>query len=158
MAKNGDDGNGSQDDPCPWLAPFRFKPGESGNTRGRPRATPITSNIAKWLVATHEVERIAGKKVKKRKLTGAEIMAETLIDLAMRGNATAIKEILERIEGKVPDEFMGELYHAGLDQEETDTAAAVKKLTPRQRRELGKVIMAEFRRVNGGGNGPRPAK
>ena len=77
----------------------RWKKGESGNPGGRTSNAQILTNLAidalKRTVAQH-----------KAKLGPDRTMAEALvagtIALALRGNSTALKELWERIDGKVP--------------------------------------------------------
>ena len=73
-----------------------FKPGQSGNPEGRP---PNTKYISDYLR-----EALQSKTDGK---TNAEVIALALIQLSkdpkMRGFAPAIKELLDRTEGKVPD-------------------------------------------------------
>ena len=75
----------------------RWKPGQSGNPAGRPPNTRYISEILREKLLEETAE---GK-------THAELIAEALIELAkdpkMRGFAPAIKELLDRTEGKVPD-------------------------------------------------------
>ena len=73
-----------------------FKPGQSGNPAGRkPNDLCITSLVRKLL------ESDAGKGK-----THAELVALALVSLAKdkaeKGNMPAIRELLDRIEGKVP--------------------------------------------------------
>lgn len=62
----------------------KFQPGQSGNPNGRPKKGKTLTDILE-------------KKLDKEKFV------LELIDLAETGNMAAIKEILERIEGKVAD-------------------------------------------------------
>ena len=73
------------------LKQYEFKPGESGNPGGRPAGKSITAELRKMIDEGNTAEDIA----------------KVLIDLAKsigtRGQVPAIKELLERTEGKVPD-------------------------------------------------------
>jgi hypothetical protein len=72
----------------------KWKPGQSGNPKGRPpKLVSITSYLKKDLAT---IDEKTGK-------TYAEIVAQKLIDLALGGDLEAIKEILNRIDGKVLD-------------------------------------------------------
>lgn len=70
----------------------RWQPGESGNPGGRHKDT-LTPLLREFLNADNEAEKIA--------------IIKQLIDIAkssgMRGQVAAIREILDRIDGKVPD-------------------------------------------------------
>ena len=70
---------------------IKYKPGESGNPGGKPAGKSITAELRKMIDEGNTAEEIA----------------KVLIDLAKsigtRGQVPAIKELLERTEGKVPD-------------------------------------------------------
>ena len=70
----------------------RFEPGQSGNPGGRPKDT-MTPLLKELLNANNEAEKIA--------------IVKELIGISktrgMRGQVAALKEILDRIDGKVPD-------------------------------------------------------
>jgi len=72
-----------------------YKKGQSGNPEGRPKDI-ITSLIKELL----EQEVKGGK-------THAQLVAEAIVKLSedslFKGNVSAIKELLDRVEGKVPD-------------------------------------------------------
>lgn len=72
-----------------------FEPGKSGNPGGRPKDY-ISEIIRRKLLE----KNVAGKPK-------AEIVADALIELTsdpkMRGFVPAIKELLDRMEGRVPD-------------------------------------------------------
>lgn len=77
--------------------PYQWKPGQSGNLKGRPpKDICITSLVKEFLVK----EAQGGK-------THAQLVAEAIVKLAedyhFKGNVAAIRELLDRIEGKVPD-------------------------------------------------------
>jgi hypothetical protein len=70
----------------------QWKPGQSGNPKGRPpKLISITSQLKEHLC---EIDEATEK-------TKAEIIVEKLIDLALAGNLEAIKEIMNRVDGKV---------------------------------------------------------
>ena len=75
----------------------QWQPGQSGNPAGRPLGTRYISEILREKLLEETAE---GK-------TNAELIAEALIGLSkdpkMRGFVPAIKELLDRTEGKVPD-------------------------------------------------------
>ena len=76
-----------------------FKPGQSGNPAGRPKKLPISDCLATLLeMPIEESER---KKLKlPQGATNAHAIAIVLIRLACKGDLRAIKEILDRVEGK----------------------------------------------------------
>jgi hypothetical protein len=65
-----------------------WKPGESGNPKGRPRA----GNSIRELMAMR---------------VNNEQFVDRVLELAMEGNATALREVLERLDGKVPQGLVG---------------------------------------------------
>lgn len=78
----------------------RWKPGQSGNPKGRPKNVKYVSELLQEEL--HQVpETIDGKKNTK---TWAELICERMLTAAVEGGQPAIiKELLDRIEGKVKD-------------------------------------------------------
>lgn len=76
---------------------YQWKLGQSGNPRGRPPKDICITSLVKEFLAK---EAQGGK-------THAQLVAEAIVKLAedyrFKGNVSAIKELLDRIEGKVPD-------------------------------------------------------
>jgi len=68
-----------------------FKPGQSGNPKGRPKGSGITDRLKKLL------EKEDGKI--------ADALAQSIISAALRGDYRFVKEILDRVEGKVTDKL-----------------------------------------------------
>jgi hypothetical protein len=73
---------------------YRWKKGVSGNPRGRPKAQDNLTSLLK-----KEIEKICPADREKR--TWKELIVFAALQLAMKGNATALKEIWERRDGKV---------------------------------------------------------
>ncbi len=74
-----------------------FKPGQSGNPAGKKRGTiSIASHIKRKL------KEIAESDKEQRKYI--DILAESLIINAIKGNGTAIREVLNRVDGLVQPE------------------------------------------------------
>jgi hypothetical protein len=74
-----------------------FEAGQSGNPGGRPKS-------AKLLRDALLVEL-------KKSVDGVELIqlvAQKLVELAMAGNVAAIKEIADRVDGKVPQAIIGD--------------------------------------------------
>ena len=87
--------------------PYRFKPGQSGNPGGRPTKRPITEAYERW--ANQRLpERLrrtldrAGAELPVN-ATYADAAALGLLRSSIKGNAMALKEMREAIEGKVVD-------------------------------------------------------
>lgn len=73
----------------------QFKPGQSGNPAGRPKLDPpITSYLREILE-----QKISEKKKPE---TNKELIAQAIIMHAAKGNSGYLKELLERLEGKIP--------------------------------------------------------
>ena len=86
----------------------RFKEGQSGNPNGRPKGISLTTILKKYLNKEIDfTDPIEAKKVKKR--IGDVIILKLLAN-AIKGDDRAIKEILERVDGKItqPLQNLGE--------------------------------------------------
>src|SRR5436190_13366958 len=83
-----------------------FPKGTSGNPSGRPRGPKLSTLIAQEL----EKPTVPGSEVTKAKMVAAR-----LVNLAEAGDISAIKEVIDRLEGKsvarnesgAPGEFTG---------------------------------------------------
>ena len=73
-----------------------WKPGQSGNPKGRPPKSICLTSLLK-----EEINKINPKDRAKR--TWAELIVLATIRLAIKGNATALKEVWDRIDGRVQD-------------------------------------------------------
>lgn len=74
-----------------------FQPGQSGNPGGRPKAAKLFRDalLVELKRADNNVERI-------------QRVAEKLVLNAMGGDTAAIREIADRIDGKVPQAVIGD--------------------------------------------------
>ncbi len=75
-----------------------WKPGQSGNPKGRPKKADCLTSLLK-----EEMEKIDPEDKGKR--THKELIVLATMCLAKNGNATALKEIWERMDGKVRDKL-----------------------------------------------------
>lgn len=75
-----------------------WKPGQSGNPKGKKPGTLSVTTILK-----KKLKEAAPKDKEGRKYIN--LLAESLILNAMKGNGTAIKEVLNRVDGIVKDEL-----------------------------------------------------
>jgi len=71
-----------------------WKPGQSGNPKGRPPKDVSLTSLLKL-----EVQKINPDDKAKR--TWAELLVVATIRLAVKGNAAALKEVWERMDGRV---------------------------------------------------------
>jgi len=77
------------------LAPFTWKPGQSGNLSGRPKSKPISEAYEAVLR-----KRVPGDRKRRSYL---QLLAETVISRAIKDpkSSSLVTEITDRIEGKV---------------------------------------------------------
>src|SRR4051812_17947860 len=72
----------------------RWKKGTSGNPRGRPKKKDSLTQLLR-----DEIKKICPADREKR--TWEQLIICATLQLAMKGNATALKEVWERLDGKV---------------------------------------------------------
>lgn len=72
----------------------RWKKGVSGNPRGRPKKRDSLTNLLR-----EEIGKICPADREKR--TWEHLIVRATLQLAMKGNATALKGVWERLDGKV---------------------------------------------------------
>lgn len=93
--------------------PHRFKPGESGNPKGRPKGSKnISTQMKKILFQRIKYnDPLTGKR---RMRSIADHIALALVGEALKGNVQAVRQIQERLEGKVeqPHKFNGAMEHS----------------------------------------------
>ena len=107
------------------LAKGMWKPGQSGNPAGpRPGAKKISNLIREYLDQKHPDD--------KDGRTWAEKIAIATMELAIKGNGVALREVFDRLEGKVPLP----LHHGGTNGGpiELDMTNAHEKLLDHMRR------------------------
>jgi hypothetical protein len=85
------DNQDPKQDKAPHLAPYRWKPGQSGNL-GRPKALTLSEAYRREL-SKPDPNDPQGR-------TYAETLAERMIAKAASGDVAAIKEVADRVEGK----------------------------------------------------------
>ena len=73
----------------------RWKPGQSGNPKGRPKKDESIADLLKELVNALCPTDPEGRSY-------AELIARSLVHQGLKGNLGAIKEILNRLVGRVP--------------------------------------------------------
>ncbi len=83
-------------DPAEHLAPHRFQKGKSGNPAGRPKGRSVTAVLRSLVEQQHN-----GKAI-------VELLAERILKEALSGKFTFAKEVIDRLDGKVPDKALVE--------------------------------------------------
>ncbi len=83
-------------EPAAHLAPHRFQKGKSGNPAGRPKGKSVTAALRAVAEQEHN-----GKPI-------IELLAERIIKEALSGKFTFAKEVIDRLDGKVPDKALVE--------------------------------------------------
>lgn len=74
-----------------------WKKGQSGNPGGRPKSQVMTADLKALALTAPD-----GKSL-------SEAMAKKAFQMALKGNFQFWNAIMDRIDGKVPDEFVGEI-------------------------------------------------
>jgi hypothetical protein len=101
----------------------RWKKGTSGNPRGRPTKEASLTNLLR-----DEIQNVCPADREQR--TWKELVVRATLQLAMKGNAAALKEVWERLDGKVLQTERLELGEGGKqvtiqvvygDQQSTET-------------------------------------
>jgi len=127
-----------------------FMPGQSGNPSGRPpKAKLLTDILEDYLKRECHVDNDITSRLKelagKENPTWADIMAIGTVLLALRGNPAALKEIWERIDGKITQPISGP---GGGDI--PLRVKSRKKLTPEQSAALHQFLAGIQRAAAGG--------
>ena len=78
----------------------RWKPGQSGNPKGRPLSKPYKQALEDQLAALAQMKGLAPNQ-------GYAMIASAHVAKAMSGDMAAIKELADRIDGKVPNPIGG---------------------------------------------------
>lgn len=88
----------------------RFKPGVSGNPKGKPKGTRDTKTIINaFFKAKEEMRDPTTGKLKKLSVKQRLILAQ--ISQALKGNTKAFNALMDRVDGKVAQP----LQHSGTD-------------------------------------------
>ena len=103
------------------LAPYQWKAGKSGNPKGRPKKEKCVTEQINMVLDEVPIVLLDGSP-NVEQFTWARILAERLVLLAAAGNAAAVREVLERAEGKVVEKV--QMQH---DVMPLDEAASILK-------------------------------
>jgi len=80
----------------------RFRPGQSGNPAGRPKRKTLTERIAALL----ECKELHGRALPDG-MCVADLLAEAIVEQALKGKFAFVRDNLDRTEGKVSDRIAG---------------------------------------------------
>jgi len=80
----------------------RFKPGRSGNPRGRPKAARGLNTIVRDTLMQKVAVRTASGETKK--ISRIEAVLQKTLEQAMKGNPRALSQLLKLYGDAVPDE------------------------------------------------------
>jgi hypothetical protein len=111
---------------APQLDPYKFKPGQSGNPKGRPRRKTIPERMAELL----EAESLDGVEVPEGCCV-ADVIARNIVVNACQGRFVFTKELIDRLEGKVPDRIIDETPDAHSDRDRTELDSLLATLRKR---------------------------
>ena len=99
----------------------RFKPGQSGNPKGRPKKEHTFSDTAREMLAATSIDvtwTINGK-VKTLHLQSTKNMhygmAAALIMESLKGNVNAVRELVNRVEGRAIQTINADLSANGMN-------------------------------------------
>ena len=93
----------SNPDPTPPPVEGQIKPGEVRNPSGGPKGPHLTTLLRKVLEGEIEMKDLETGQY--RKITKAELVMIALVKEAVQGNVKAAREILDRLDGKVPQKI-----------------------------------------------------
>jgi Family of unknown function (DUF5681) len=80
----------------PEMQSAQWRPGQSGNAGGRPKAKPISDELRALLSAAY-----SGKENRFKGLSNLRVLALKMFELAIAGDLRVMQEITDRTEGKV---------------------------------------------------------
>ncbi|MCH7805098.1 MAG: hypothetical protein IH937_13590 [Acidobacteria bacterium] len=105
-----------------------WKKGQSGNLKGRPKKADCLTTLMR-----EELEKVDPKDKEKR--THKELVVIATIELAKEGNSTALKEVWERMDGKVKEKLE-------INQDSTNSILLAKTLSRKELEELNERLEA----------------
>jgi hypothetical protein len=106
----------------------RFKPGQSGNPGGRPKDKPVTDALRRLIV------RRVPNDAEHR--TYAEVLAQALVHAALKGKTEAAREVLDRVEGRLPHSVAAIVDSAQESLAEEPVLSRAKEILERARKRV----------------------
>jgi len=95
-----------------------LEPGDTLPGSGHPGGNNFKTVAKRYLDSTYDKNNLLTGK--KDKLTGMELLCLSLIDKALKGDVTAAREILDRIEGKVSQANELKIFNELTDEQADD--------------------------------------
>lgn len=116
----------------------RFRPGRSGNAKGRPRGSASVVSALKRLL--HKGDELLGRDL-------AEALARVAIREALKGNFQFWKAIIDRTDGPIAHRIEHDIDDEGADQRRTE----LRELSARAMRdpEVLRLLQALHDRLHG---------
>jgi hypothetical protein len=88
----------------PEMEAVKWKPGQSGNPKGRPKKEFCLTSLVKAELEAQAADK-SGKMLKNddgTPKTWAQILASAIVRQAAKGNPSALNQLWDRMDGKVP--------------------------------------------------------
>lgn len=117
----------------------RFRKGQSGNLRGRPKGAKSLKTLVRELL-TAKIDIRVGRSLKK--VTRMEAMLHKIAEQAFTGNLRALQALVSLYQASVPDDPVGSAaQHAPIDSDALDAhdQAILNELRAAMEREIGGV-------------------
>lgn len=117
----------------PPPASHTWRPGQSGNPKGRPKSVSVMASVREFLQRTEytippDKEGEPATLVKLPPgVTVADLLAQIVIRQALRGNYNFIRELLDRIDGRVPAKIESKGFTLADVVAEAEAAAKAHK-------------------------------
>lgn len=112
-----------------------WKPGQSGNPAGRPKKDLCLISLVKEEFEKEAMGKDADGNLMPLGMTKAQAFARALVNQAIKGHNVAIKELLDRIDGKIPDvvDLKAKVSDETRRDENRTVKAALESLKPDER-------------------------
>lgn len=119
-AKKNNKPDAAQQQKGEWLKGYQFKPGQSGNPTGRPKGSGIMSELRKSL----DKKKLLSKPLPDG-MTARECLGEAMLFHIIKGNAAFLKEVLNRVYGRVTLKIDQKVTSEGGDDISAEVAEAM---------------------------------
>lgn len=85
------------------ILPYSFKPGQSGNPKGRPKGSVSVTKFMKELLDTKISIPKTQFTSEGERIPASKALAIRIVTGAIKGDNSKIRELLDRVEGKTKD-------------------------------------------------------